>query len=458
MNAPLSRVPLREIVRRFAQRTLSPIDYVDSFIDAIATREPVVKAFTYFNPAALRAAAKTADDRYRKGVALGPLDGIPVGIKDIIDTADMPTAYGSRLYAGYQPAYDAACVAALRRGGALPAGKTVTTEFAYGASGPTTNPHDPARSPGGSSSGSAATVGAGMLPLALGTQTAGSILRPASYCGAVGFKPSHGALSVSGIHPTASSLDHLGVFTQDVDSAWLAASFISEGAGSVPGNFGLIADAATPLQARKPVRLIHLHLGGWNELNTGEQAEMQQTLSRLRAQGVEIVDRHTAPAIAQLETVLDHALADSVQMLTYDMRYPYIEYETAHADLLSEPVVNRARVALTVSNTEYAQLLRRRAQARHAVDAVLADFHADGFVLPSATGAAPVGLGYTGSRTYPTYWSWLGYPAISLPVMHSDRLPWGLQLSHGAHKDREVCEVAAWVMSALHDVSQGEPV
>ena len=195
----------------FMSGARTPREFLEQCLETLVAREPTVKAFVTLNLDAARAAADLATARYRAGRPLSIVDGCPVGIKDIMDTSDMPTQMGSALFAGWQPRYDAACVQAMRHGGAVIVGKTVTTEFACGGPGATTNPFDATRTPGGSSSGSAAAVGAGMLPVALGTQTQGSTLRPASYCGVVGFKPTHGALTMAGVHPISTTHDHLGV-------------------------------------------------------------------------------------------------------------------------------------------------------------------------------------------------------------------------------------------------------
>jgi Asp-tRNA(Asn)/Glu-tRNA(Gln) amidotransferase A subunit family amidase len=197
---------------RFEDGSLTPRAYLEDCLEVIDQRESVVQAFEYLNIEAARRAADEATERYRSKRTRSVLDGCPIGVKDIIETRDMPTCFGSPAFKNNHTNRDAACVQALRQAGAIMLGKTVTTEFAIGFSGKTTNPHDAERTPGGSSSGSAAAVGAGMLPLALGTQTNGSILRPASYTGSIGYKGTFGTLPVGGIHPVALSHDHLGLF------------------------------------------------------------------------------------------------------------------------------------------------------------------------------------------------------------------------------------------------------
>ena len=445
MSDTLLRLPLQVVHERFLLGTLSPVTYLDAFLQRIDLCERDVRAFTHLDTGRLHDAARQSAARYASRNALSDLDGIPVGIKDIIDTADMPTGYGSRAFVEHQPRYDAACVRALRAGGAILAGKTVSTEFAYGASGPTTNPHDSRRSPGGSSSGSAAAVGAGMLPLALGTQTLGSILRPASFNGIVGFKPSYGALSLAGIHPMAVSLDHLGILANDVSSAWLAATTLSRIAGPTPGYRGLVeAPDASPLSSRRPRTLIHLTLSAWDELSADEKDTLTSTIVRLRELGVKVLDKSNDARVAAIELVLDGSLDDAIGIIDFEMRHPYTEYVALHGDLVSDTVHNGVARSVQMTNHQYAELLGRRDAGRDAVDALLRDTQADGFVLPAASGAAPLGLAYTGSRAYLTYWSWLGFPAISLPLLKAESMPWGLQIAHGRQQDLALIEVAKW--------------
>src|SRR3954470_11273092 len=233
----------------------TPRELLERCLERVASREGEVKAFVVLNIEAARVAADAATARYRAGKPLSSVDGCPIGIKDIMDTRDLPTQMGSPAFKGWQPAYDAACVHALREGGAVIVGKTVTTAFACGATNVTRNPHDPERTPGGSSSGSGAAVGGGMLPVALGTQTQGSVLRPAAYCGAFGFKPTHGVLPMQGVHPITLTHDHLGVIGATLDDIWRVASHISLTQGS-PGPPPLNGAAQTAPAARAPRRLI----------------------------------------------------------------------------------------------------------------------------------------------------------------------------------------------------------
>jgi Asp-tRNA(Asn)/Glu-tRNA(Gln) amidotransferase A subunit family amidase len=272
-----------------------------------------------------RKAADAATKRHNARKTLSPVDGMPVAIKDIIATAGMPTQMNCPAFKSWQSGQDAACVASLRKGGAVILGKTVTTEFAIGYSGPTTNPFDPERTPGGSSSGSAAAVGAGMVPAGLGTQTQASTLRPASYCGAVGFKPTLGTLHTAGVHPLSATCDHLGILAGTLEDAWRVGSQISLGIGS-PGNPFLSGAGAEPPAPRKPKKLIRLYTRGWTEIDSDTENAFEETVAALEAAGVHIASRNNDSAIAKLEEVLDQGVDRAIAIVAYEMKWPYEDY------------------------------------------------------------------------------------------------------------------------------------
>ena len=264
-SADIKPRPYVALARKFRSGETTPRAYLDSCLDAIARIDPAIGAFLELKIEAARRVADESTARWRAGKPLSPIDGMPIGIKDIIETIDMPTGQGSPLWKGTMTRRDSASVHALREAGAIILGKTSTTEFAASEPWPgTCNPHDHSRTPGGSSSGSAAAVGSGMVPAGLGTQVVGSILRPASYCGCVGFKPTVGGLNRGG------SYDHLsqssqGVLAATLADAWLVARAISERAGGDPGNVGLTGEVNFSRRA-KPARLAVLETGGWSAI------------------------------------------------------------------------------------------------------------------------------------------------------------------------------------------------
>jgi len=427
----------------------SPTDHLERCIATLTARNPELRAFVTLGLEAARRAAEASSQRYRNGKPLSALDGMPVGVKDIMDTADLPTQMGSPVYAGWQPRWDAACVHALRSGGAIVVGKTVTTAFACGATNEARNPLDPLRTPGGSSSGSGAAVGAGMVPVGLGTQTQGSTLRPASYCGAVGFKPTHGALSMQGVHPISVTHDHFGVIGGSLADAWCVASHLSV-AGGHPGAAGLHGAAAVPPPARKPRKLLVLHTPAWeSEVGPGTRAAFEALLARWRADGIELVMGAAEPAFSALEDAFFGGFLErSVDITSYEMKWPFALYAERDGDKLEKRVHERLARAREMTPAYYAELLAEKAdmkaRARQAMGA------ADAIVTLTASGPATVGHDHTGSRTYQLFATFLGLPAFSLPIMEAEKMPVGVQLIGHAGRDGELCALAAWAMEQAH--------
>lgn len=439
-------VSFSRAVPDFTSGRRTPREFLERCLDVIAAREKSVKAWVTLNAAGARKAADAATRRYRSGKPLSPVDGMPVGIKDIIATADMPTQMNCPAFKGWQSGQDAACVAALRKGGAVIIGKTVTTEFAFGYSGPTTNPFDPARTPGGSSSGSAAAVGAGMVPAALGTQTQASTLRPASYCGAVGFKPTIGTLHTGGIHPLSATCDHLGVIAGTLEDTWRIASQISLGIGS-PGSPFLTGAGTDPPTPRKPRKLIRLYTRGWTELDSDTQDAFSTAITALEEAGVEIASRDNDAAVARLEKELDDGVDGALAIVGYEMKWPYEDYIARFGKTIGSRIHDLIKRAGTMKPAEYEQLLANRRRVQDRVRETLSG--AEGFVTLAASGPAIPGLEYTGSRTFLVYGSWLGLPAFSLPLLQVNGLPLGLQLLGAPGTDGALCATAHWTMAGF---------
>lgn len=425
----------------------TPRDFLERCLEMIAARDRTIKAFVTLNTAAARKAADAATRRYRAGQPLSPVDGCPVAIKDIIATADMPTQMNCPAFTGWQSGQDAACVAALRSGGAVIIGKTVTTEFAIGYSGPTTNPFDPERTPGGSSSGSAASVGAGMVPVALGTQTQASILRPASYCGAVGFKPTIGALHTAGIHPLSATCDHLGMLAGTLEDAWRVASHVSLWIGS-PGNLFLTGAGAEPPLPHKPRKLIRLYTRGWTEIDSGTGDAFNETIAALQFAGVPIASRDNDLGVARLEAALDAGVDGAIAIVAYEMKWPYEDYIARFGSVIGKRIHGLIGEARKMSPGDYEKLLENRRRVRHLVHETMGG--ADGMITLAASGPAITGLEYTGSRTFLIYGSWLGLPAFSLPLMQVNGLPLGVQLIGEPGGDGKLCATANWLMQNLN--------
>ena len=427
----------------FSSGKRTPREFLERCLDVITAREKTVKAFVMLDARSARRAADAATKRYRAGKPLSPVDGMPIAVKDIIATADMPTQMNSPAFKGWRSGQDAACVAALRQGGAVIVGKSVTTEFAFGFSGPTTNPFDPARTPGGSSSGSAAAVGAGMVPAGLGTQTQASTLRPASYCGAVGFKPTLGALHTGGIHPLSATCDHLGVIAGTLEDVWRVASQVSLGVGS-PGNPFLSGAGARPPAARKPRKLIRLYTRGWSEIDRDTEAAFEEAVSALRAAGVAIASRDNDPAIAKLEETLDAGVGEALEIVTYELKWPYEDYVARFGNQIGKRIRDLLKVARKMTPAQYERLLENRQRVRALFRETVQG--ADGCITLAASSPAILGHEFTGSRTFLVYGSWLGLPAFALPLLQVNGLPLGVQLLGVPHGDGDLCAVANWMM------------
>lgn len=432
----------------FKRGRQTPRDFLEQCLANIDRYEKRVQAFVTLNVKAARKAADESTKRYKAGKPLSMVDGCPVGIKDIMATQDMPTQMNSPVFKGWSSGQDAACVQALRHGGAIILGKTVTTEFAIGYSGPTTNPFDPKRTPGGSSSGTAAGVGAGMIPVGLGTQTQGSTLRPASYCGAVGFKPTIHALNLSGVHPLSSTNDHLGIIGATLEDVWRTASQISLGIGS-PG-YGFMNGAGENLPAAvQPQKLIRLYTRGWTEVDTNTVEAFDAVLAALKAEGVEIVSKKEDKRVAAFEDAMERDIDTALDVVAYEMKWPFIDYIARYGDKIGKRIRGLMEKAAKMTPADYMANLEKRNAIRAHCRKLAAEIGADAYVTLASSGPAIEGFEYSGSRTFIVPGSWLGFPAFSLPLMQSEGLPFGLQLIGLDHHDGNLCSTAHWVTKTL---------
>ena len=435
-----------DCVPSFRDGSDSPRALLERCVDAIDSREAEVRAFVTLDLEGARRAADESTARYRAGRPLSPVDGCPFGVKDIIETADLPTRMNSPIFAEWRSGRDAACVRALRRGGAVLLGKTVTTEFAAGRSGPTVHPLDATRTPGGSSSGSAAAVAAGMAPVAFGTQAGGSTIRPASYCGLVGLKPTIGTFSMAGIHTIGPTIDHLGVLASNLPDLWSIARQVSDLADT-PGVRGLPGSGHALPPAAAPSRLVHLHTAGRAEVDAEAIAAFDALVERLRAAGVEVTSRDDDPLVASLEATLDAGVGGRLDIMAWEMRWPFEEYVDHHGPEVGEVLHGYVRRARNLTAADYEDALHERRRVKEVVERF--GERADGFISFASSGPAPLGLDHTGSRTFLNYWSWLGNPAFSLPLMTVRGLPVGLQLIGFDGKDDRLAALARWCMETL---------
>ncbi|RXZ38164.1 amidase [Oxalobacteraceae bacterium CAVE-383] len=426
----------------FAKGEDSPTAFLQRCLNIIDARDGEILAFIALDrEAALRAAAESSA-RWQAGAPLSPIDGMPIGIKDVIETAGMPTGQGSERFAGTQTGRDAAAVLALREAGAVILGKTATTEFAATYPAATRNPCDLTRTPGGSSSGSAASISAGMLPAALGTQVVGSIIRPSSFCGVYGYKPSLGGLNRGGSNDQLSQ-SCMGVLGASLEDARDVAMAIAERVGGDPGFAGL---DLPPLTATRPRALAVLELAGYAKADPAARAAFDALRARLQATGVHLIDRHSHAGLERLEQALADAFAESRRIITWESLWPMREYARAPEPKISSHTLARVADGRKMTVADYRAALALRASVRALADSVLGEF--DGAISLAAPGAAPVGLEATGNPVQNVPASYLGTPVIGLPLMQADGLPLGLQVMDRLNNDAALFGVAKWLEEA----------
>lgn len=427
---------------KFLQGDSTPSEYLEGCIEAIERAEHSIKAFTYIDVELAREQAEASTKRYGNHRPLSAIDGMPIGIKDIIDTADMPTRMNSPIYDTYAPKIDAPAVKAALAGGAVTLGKTVTTEFAIGVPGPTTNPRNIGHTPGGSSSGSAAGAAAGMFAAGFATQTNGSILRPASFCGVVGYKPTIDMLSTEGIHPLSRTNDHLGVIARSVSDTWLLARWVSEKAPQ-KGRCGLAGPATGDVPATRPDRLAILRTHGFSELDRASMEVFEAHLEQFRNEGINIVESAKNAKLRSLINDLDEIRDCSFEVVSYEMQTRFAQYAERYPEKLSDDILELVAQGSKITRDRYCEKLQFRDCLRRKFAALADDF--DAFLLPSSSGPAPEGLNYTGSRTLLLYASFSGLPAFSIPVMEVDNMPFGLQVIGHAGGDYRLARFAQWL-------------
>lgn len=409
----------RELVTRLARREIPVLAAVETFIERINAIEPDIQAWQHFDPAQARAQARALDS----GTASGSLYGLPVGVKDLMDTSDMPTTYGSAIYTGHRPAVDAGCVAASRSAGAIVMGKTVTTEFATFQPGPTRNPRSTVsnpRTPGGSSSGSAAAVAAGMVPVAFGTQTAGSIVRPAAYCGVVGYKPTHGTLPLAGIKPLSPSLDTVGALARTVDDA---AFFV-----------GILARLPLDPQPTASLRVGLCHTPYWDRASEDTRQAMATASRLFELHGARVSDIALPSHFAPLNDA-------QIDIMGYEAAAAFAPELRTAADRFSPAFAAVLANGLRIDGNRFFAALAQARQARNALDAMFEQF--DVILAPSTEGTAPAGLQATGDPVFNRMWSLLGNPCVHVPVgTGQDGMPIGVTLVGRTFHDAQVLAAA----------------
>jgi Asp-tRNA(Asn)/Glu-tRNA(Gln) amidotransferase A subunit family amidase len=417
---------LRQIAGDMRSGRLTAEAITRACLDKIAAREGEVQAWAWLDSQAVIAAARAQDASGPRR----PLHGIPFGVKDVIDTADMPTAYGSPIYDGHRPVADAAVVAAIRDCGGLVLGKTVTCEFAGGLPSLTRNPHHPGHTPGGSSSGSAAAVAAEMVPVALGTQTAGSIVRPASFCGVVGYKPTFGTINLAGVKPLSETMDTVGLFAARVDDAAFAAAALAQRPE--------LADEA-PLP--RPPRLLVCRTDRWDAAGADGAAALEQAVAALLRSGASVRDGALPFSCAALTGA-------GMTILATDARAAFGHELRTAPDLVSAKMHEFLALPKIDDRSLYDAAVMAVETARGQFDAMFGDI--DVVLTLAAPGEAPAGLGTTGNAAFNFVWTLLHGPALAVPGLSGPTgLPIGVQLIGPRRGDARLLQVGRWVEAAL---------
>ena len=431
-------------VRGFPDGPDSPRAFLERCIAAIDAEEPLIGAFVETDFEKARADADASTARWSAGRQLSWVDGMPVGIKDIMETAEMATAQGSPLFEGWKGGRDCAAVVALREAGAIILGKTVTTEFAATQARGTRNPWDPDRTPGGSSSGSAAAVAAGMVPAALGSQVIGSTIRPASYCGVFGYKPSVGGINRGGSFDGFSQ-SCTGVIAATLKETWVVAREISARAGGDPGYVGITGPAHLPAAVR-PASVAFLRTGGWKKATNDAKAAFREARARIEAAGIRTSDRTTAPTVALVEEAIADTFSLSMSINAWEGRWPLNTYKRERdSAALSDSALERLAQAESMTQEEYGELLAERNRVRNVYDGLRDEV--DVCITLSAPAAAPVGLSWTGDPSFTVHTSLIGMPSVTLPVLQDAGLPLGLQIIGFTGEDAALMAAAGAVMA-----------
>jgi amidase len=420
----LNRLSASEAARRIAAGTLTAEALVRDCLERIADRDRHVEAWVHIDPEAALEQARAID----KGRIGGVLAGVPVAFKDVIDTFDMPTGYNSPIYRDYRPRIDSSCAAMVRRAGGIVLGKTVTTEFASRMPGPTRNPHNLEHTPGGSSSGSAAAVADFMVPLAFGTQTGGSTIRPAAYCGIVGYKPSFGTINRAGLKLLGESLDTIGVMARTVEDCALLVHAVS-------------ARALPDFSSGQPPRIGVCRTSRWKDASDASQNALTAAASALGKSGATMTD-------FDLPAGFDALYDEQELIMNFEAARSLADERFRNPDLLSDHLRTKLEAHWSMPRAKYEGAMRHARECRWAFDSLFGKV--DVLLTPSAPGEAPKGIESTGSSLFNRNWTLLGVPCVAVPQGRGPQgLPVGVQIVGRYDDDARVLAAAHWVAQAL---------
>ena len=426
-----------ELAAQLREGEISSVEVCSQYIERIGKFEKDVKAWSHFNKKLLLEKAAEADEHRISGKPLGVLHGLPVAVKDIIGTLDMPTECGTTIRKKMNTSQDSEVVNLLKVAGAIIMGKTETTELAYFHPGKTTNPHDYKRTPGGSSSGSAAAVAAYMAPLSIGSQTNGSTIRPASYCGVVGYKPSYGLISRYGILKQSDKLDQVGLFGKSVEDVALLARVLIKKDLFDPSTIHYSAEDIMNVCRKGPLfdpKFIFYKTKNWKNIDKESQKSFEIFIKTFK-KNIEVFDTPSYfDDIPKYHKIIHET----------DMANNFQLYYKKYKKKLSKEMVSAIERGLKNSATEYAEAIDFMKRSYDSYKEVFEDYH--GVLTPASSGVAPKGLGNTGSPEFSTVWTYLGLPSISLPLLTGKNdLPLGIQLIGDKHDDLRFLGVASWI-------------
>ena len=436
-------------VPAFRNGSDTPRAYLERCLKEIDKREGDVRAFVAMNIEGARLAADASTERYARGETLSEIDGMPMGIKDLFESEDMPTQCGSPIFEGNETGRDSALIAGLRQAGAVILGKTVSTEFAFYNPGPTRNPFDLARTPGGSSSGSGAAVGAGFVPVAIGSQVVGSLIRPSGFNANFGFKPSFGAINREGAYFNLSQTA-LGTQAASLTDAWTTARVAARFAGGDPGYVGLTGDAVLPVAA-PPAKLVKFDSAGWERTPSEIQDKFNGLVARLTEAGAPTASRLYDARLEQFEQMMLPALEVTNGLCGYEAHWPISYFHRRDPNSVSANIAARIEEWNKITVDEYAVMLNKRREMRASHEALSGEFTA--LITLSAIGPAPIGHETTGDPVFAVNSSILGAPAISLPLLEADGMPLGVQIIGYPGRDRELFALAHWIINVCDIVA-----
>ena len=436
-DRPLNKLTAGDALAEMAAGNITSEELTRVCLNHIEKREPTIEAWVYLDPEYALEQARSRDRERQLGAARGALHGVPVALKDIFDTYDMPTEYGSRRFEGQRPAIDSFASQLLRQAGAVIMGKTVTTEIAMMTPGKTKNPHDQTRTPGGSSSGSCAAVGDYMVPLALGSQTSGSTLRPASYCGIHGYKPTFGSISCVGISPISRHLDHVGLLARSLEDLALLSDVLMV---YDPRDEMMLGSPGWNLSAgleRKDVGLPRIGFARTPAWEGGDPEAFETFEKFVEGLGAIVVEVALPKSYGEL---LDHH--DNV--MGAGLAYFYSEEVDRNPTQMQQMTLDRIEAGLSVTAGEYLRSLARVKRIKKEVYDTMRGY--DVLIVPPATGEAPVGFKTTGSPVFQAPWTLLGMPGLCLPMLKGPNgLPFGVQLMAREGDDAHLFRIARWL-------------